>query len=53
MGGFDNFYHHEFTERLPWSATAVKEQHIHAVRGSVYVGVFACFAGVTPHGALA
>ena len=28
----DNFYHHEFTERLPWSPTAVEEEHIHAIR---------------------
>jgi uncharacterized protein (TIGR01777 family) len=53
MGAFDNFYHHEFTERLPWTPTAAHEQHIHAIRGSVYVGVFACFAGVVPQGALA
>ena len=49
----DNFYHHEFTERLPWSPTAVQEEHIHAVRGTVYIGVFSCLAGITPGGVLA
>ena len=53
MGGFDNVYHHELKERLPWSTTAHTEQSIHCVRGALYTLLFACFAGVTPTGAAA
>ena len=53
MGLFDVVYHHELLCRLPWTPTAADEQHIHAVRTAVYVAVYGCFAGVTPHGMLA
>lgn len=53
MGGFDNIYHHELTERLPWRSSQAGEQSLHAMRGFLYAGVFASFAGVTPHGAFA
>ena len=53
MGAFDNIYHHEIKERLPWSTTALKEQHIHSLRGGMYVMVFFALAGVEPHGYLA
>jgi uncharacterized protein (TIGR01777 family) len=53
MGAFDNIYHHELTERLPWRPSQAQEQFIHSIRGALYTGVFASFAGVTPHGAWA
>jgi uncharacterized protein len=53
MGAFDNIYHHELTERLPWRTSQIDEQRLHAARGALYTGVFASFAGLTPHGILA
>ena len=50
MGAFDNLYHHEVTERLPWRTSQENEQRLHALRGALYVSVFGCFAGLTPHG---
>ena len=32
---FDNIYHHELKERLPWTGTAHEEQRIHCVRGAL------------------
>lgn len=53
MRVFDNLYHHEVTERLPWRESQADEQYIHAIRQFLCTGAFASFAGVTPHGALA
>lgn len=53
MGLFDNVYHHEIMERLPWKPSARKEQIAHAARGGLYGIVFATLAGVTPTGAFA
>ena len=50
MGGFDNIYHHEVTERLPWKITAHREQVIHCVRGGLYTVVFLSLAGIQPQG---
>lgn len=50
MGVFDNIYHHEITERLPWRKTAIKEQYIHCLRGGLYSTVFLSLAGFTPTG---
>jgi len=52
MGGFDNIYHHELTERLPWRTTAQTEQYIHSIRQGFYCIVFLVLAGLTPHGLL-
>jgi uncharacterized protein len=53
LGGFDNIYHHEITERLPWRPTQATEQFIHSVRQVFYAGVFTSLAGVTPQGGFA
>jgi uncharacterized protein len=53
LGAFDNIYHHELTERLPWRPSQSTEQFIHSVRGVLYAGVFASLAGITPHGGFA
>lgn len=37
LGGFDNVYHHELRERLPWTTTAHTEQGIHCIRGGLCV----------------
>lgn len=50
LGAFDNIYHHELTERLPWRKSQRNEQLTHAIRGALYTGAFASFAGITPHG---
>lgn len=44
MGAFDTLYHHEFTERLPWKASASQELWIHGVRNFFY-GVIFCSLG--------
>lgn len=44
MGAFDTLYHHEFTERLPWKASAAQELWIHGVRNFFY-GVIFCSLG--------
>lgn len=53
LGGFDNIYHHEITERLPWRHTQATEQYIHSIRQVFYAGVFTSLAGVTPQGGFA
>lgn len=53
LGGFDNIYHHELKERLPWTGTAHQEQTIHAIRGGLYTVVFLALAGLHPQGAAA
>ncbi len=44
MGAFDTLYHHEFTERLPWKASASQELWVHGVRNFFY-GVIFCSLG--------
>lgn len=53
LGAFDNIYHHEIKERLPWTQGSRHEQTIHCVRGALYTVVFSVLAGATPHGAAA
>lgn len=50
MGAFDILYHHEFTERLAWRASASKELILHAARNGLYAVLFLIFAWTEPHG---
>ncbi len=52
LGAFDTLYHHEFTERLPWRATAGKELQIHGVRNLLYGVIFFSLGWVAWHGLL-
>jgi hypothetical protein len=36
FGAWDNFWHHEITERLPAKRAAAKELSLHAVREGLY-----------------
>jgi len=40
LGGLDNLWHHEITERLPNRRTAARELSLHAVRELLYAFVF-------------
>ena len=40
LGGIDNFWHHEVTERLPARRSAAGELSLHAVRESLYAFIF-------------
>jgi uncharacterized protein len=53
MGAFDTLYHHEFTERLAWRATAHNELKLHAVRNAFYGALFLTLAWSRPTGWLA
>jgi uncharacterized protein len=53
MGAFDTLYHHEFTERLAWRATAHNELKLHAVRNAFYGSLFFTLAWSRPTGWLA
>ncbi len=53
LGFFDVFYHHEFTQRLPWRNTATKELYLHSARNLFYAVLFGCFAWWQPHGLFA
>ncbi len=53
LGCFDIFYHHEFTERLPWRDTAKTELRLHAARNLFYAALFGMFAWWQPHGVFA
>ena len=53
MGAFDMLFHHEFTERLAWRATAARELALHAVRNAFYALIFIVLAWTEPRGALA
>ncbi|GBF25724.1 epimerase family protein [bacterium MnTg02] len=50
MGGFDVFYHHEFTERLTWKPAAATELMLHSARNGLYAVLFFTFAWFEPHG---
>jgi uncharacterized protein (TIGR01777 family) len=50
MGGFDNLWHHEMTERLPAKRNAALETGLHAVREGVYSFVFLALAWYEWHG---
>jgi uncharacterized protein (TIGR01777 family) len=44
LGGLDNFWHHEITERLPAKRSAARELTLHALREFLYGFVFIAFA---------
>jgi uncharacterized protein len=53
LGGIDNLWHHEITERLPARRGAAGELSLHAVREMIYALIFAGLALYQPHGAWA
>src|SRR5579862_4702806 len=40
LGGFDNLWHHEITERLPARRSAARELSLHSAREFLYAVVF-------------
>src|SRR5690348_15887836 len=40
LGGFDNLWHHELTERLPSRPAARRELILHAIREAIYAVLF-------------
>jgi MFS family permease len=44
LGAFDNFWHHEITERLPSKRSAAWELALHAAREFLYAFLFFAFA---------
>lgn len=50
LGALDNFWHHEFTERLPAKRSAAGELTLHAMREFIYAYVFIQLAWLEPHG---
>jgi uncharacterized protein (TIGR01777 family) len=53
LGGIDNLWHHEITERLPSRRSAAPELVLHAVRELIYAVIFLGLALYQPHGAWA
>lgn len=53
LGGFDTFYHHEFSERLAWRSSQRRELQLHAMRNALYLVLFMTFAWIEPHGLFA
>jgi len=53
LGGFDNLWHHEITERLPQKRAADRELALHAAREFLYAYLFFAFAWYEWHGAWA
>ena len=53
LGGFDNLWHHEITERLPHRRAAAGELALHAAREFLYAYLFFAFAWYEWHGAWA
>jgi uncharacterized protein (TIGR01777 family) len=51
LGGIDNFWHHEVTERLPSRRSASGELSLHSVREFIYGLIFLALALCQPHGA--
>jgi hypothetical protein len=50
LGALDNFWHHEFKERLPARRSAAGELTLHTVREFIYTYVFIQLAWFEPHG---
>jgi uncharacterized protein (TIGR01777 family) len=50
LGGFDNLWHHEITERLPSKRAAAPELALHAAREFLYAFLFFAFAWHEWHG---
>jgi len=53
LGGFDNLWHHEITERLPSKRSAAPELALHATREFLYGFLFFALAWYEWHGAWA
>ena len=53
LGGFDNLWHHEITERLPHKRGAARELALHAAREFLYAYLFFALAWYEWHGAWA
>ena len=53
LGAADTLLHHEFTERLAWQPHAKQELKLHALRNSIYAGLFLTLAWVLPFGLFA
>ncbi|ESQ92013.1 hypothetical protein ABAC460_03695 [Asticcacaulis sp. AC460] len=53
LGAFDTIYHHEFTERLPWKASASRELWIHGIRNFFYGIIFLSLGWIAWGGELA
>src|SRR5581483_11668945 len=51
LGGFDNLWHHEITERLPAKRSAAGELTLHAARELIYSGIFLQLAWLEMRGA--
>ncbi len=50
LGGYDTFYHHEFTQRLAWRRSQRTELKLHALRNGFYLLLFLSFAWLDLHG---
>jgi uncharacterized protein len=50
LGAVDNFWHHEFRERLPAKRWAAGELTLHAAREFIYAYIFIQLAWLEPHG---
>jgi len=50
LGAFDNFWHHEITERLPSKRSATRELALHAAREFLYAFLFFALAWYEWHG---
>jgi uncharacterized protein (TIGR01777 family) len=50
MGAFDMLYHHEFTERLAWRPSQLRELQLHAVRNGIYAVLFLTLGWLEVHG---
>src|SRR5579859_4021231 len=50
LGALDNFWHHEFKERLPTRRSAAGELTLHTLREFIYAYVFIQMAWFEPHG---
>ena len=50
LGGFDNLWHHEITQRLPTKRSAARELALHAARELIYGCLFIQLAWLELHG---
>jgi len=50
LGGLDNLWHHEITERLPAKRSAARELTLHAARELIYGSLFVQLAWLELHG---
>ncbi|MGE3713279.1 MAG: TIGR01777 family protein, partial [Alphaproteobacteria bacterium] len=50
LGALDNFWHHEFTEKLPSKPSARHELAFHSIRELIYAVIFIGLAWYEWHG---